>query len=258
MAPAVAPRMVTIETDIEVGADDLVKVLVIDDEEDITDSWRRLFEGQGFSVDVANSPEDAILLLKKNHYEMIVADILFENSPLTGDQMIADNPELVEKATVVAITGFGKGYKIKKRADLEKMGVRILEKGGNTDELIQLVTQKLEQRSREVAAVAQASAYTSVREALVEADLPLVGGRSVVDIKPAVNRSGSEYLVGQVHQMLIEWFRSRNEPNKKTIVYAGRTFSANELADEVERGTEIGQEHIEGMIDLFKVCLHIT
>src|SRR6266545_2852566 len=98
----------TQKVDVQILTNTLVKVLVIDDEEPIRESWKRLFGDMGFSVDAAASPDEALELLKTKSYEIIVADISFEDSEITGDQIITENPNLLRKASVVAITGFGK------------------------------------------------------------------------------------------------------------------------------------------------------
>lgn len=248
---------VKIETDIEVRADELVKVLIIDDEQSVRDSWARLFQSKGYAVSVAASPDEAIALLKTNSYEMIVADILFENSEVTGDQLITENIDLMRQATVVAITGFGKD-RIERLKELESMKVKVLEKGESKDELIQIVTQKLEQRKQQVAETAKQSLLAAVYETVIEPSVTSTGGEDAMSHrKPRVGKVTAEYLVQEVQRMLVDWFKSRQEPDKKSIVYGGRTFSANELALEVEQGTEIGREHVAGMIDLFKMCLNI-
>ena len=247
---ATGTRMVKVQTEIEVPTRDLVRVLVIDDESSITDSWQRLFEDDGYSVDTAAHPDEALSLLKHERYDVVVSDISFDNTLTTGDELIANNKKLMGDASVVAITAYGKDQ-VKRLKDLTDMGVPVLEKGKGDDELERIVQEKLEDRQREIAALAQESLKPILQEALS-------GNNEALEIRTVkADPAGHEYLLNQVRGMLTDWFRTRRNPNARTIVYGGRTFSANELACEVEEGTEIGLEHMETMIDLFKECLRL-
>ena len=245
-------HMVRVEPEIEVAAESLIRVLVIDDEKDVRESWQRLFEGMGFSVDTAADPEGAIILLrsalmKKRHYHVIISDISFDNTSVTGDQLIAENHGLMGQARIVAITAYGRD-RIKRLDKLMEMSVEVLEKGSGDDALEKIVIEQLEERKRQMATVAQ----ESVQKALIEEE-----GIGSHETQPHTALFASEYLLNEIRQMLMNWFRTRKNPNKRSIVYGAKTFSPNELASEVERGTEVGREHLETMIDLFKDCLNL-
>ena len=52
-----------------------VRILIVDDEPDITSSLKLGLARAGFDVDVFNSPKDALAKFKPNHYDMIFLDI---------------------------------------------------------------------------------------------------------------------------------------------------------------------------------------
>jgi two-component system, NtrC family, response regulator HydG len=51
-------------------------ILVIDDEESIRFTFSYLLEDQGYAVDVAASPDEALGYLKAKHYDLIFLDLL--------------------------------------------------------------------------------------------------------------------------------------------------------------------------------------
>ena len=250
-----ATQMVRVEAEIEVPTEHLMRVLVIDDEEDVTESWRRLFEGLGYSVSTARDPQGALDLLKREHFDVIVSDIVFEDSNVTGDQLIAENFSLMSQASVVAITAHAKD-RIRRAKELSEMGVTILEKGKGDNELEETVIHKLEQRKVELANFAENSLTTLIGEAVRSSPTP--GDPLLLMKQPSLSvPAGEAFLVHKIKGVLTDWFRTRKNPDKKSIVYGGRAFSPNELAQEVESGTEVGLEHLETMVDLFKECINV-
>jgi DNA-binding response OmpR family regulator len=257
MATALAPTKITekIETEVEIQRDELVKVLIVDDEKPIRDGWERLFRENGFDTDTARDPEQAQSLLKDNKYEIVIVDILFEKLPVTGDQFIVENINLMKSATVVVVTGNDKNQ-IQKLDQLKNLGIEILGKGEVARKLLQIINEKLEERKGELAKIVGRMAGYTVRRAITNEDFTVrESDRTMFDASR--NKYAVEYLVNELQKTLVNWFRTRQEPDKKSIVYGNRVFSANELANEVEHGTEIGREHLEGMIEVFKECLNI-
>lgn len=53
------------------------KILVVDDEEDLCEILQFNLESEGFEVDIANSAEEALKILKEEH-ELILLDVMLE------------------------------------------------------------------------------------------------------------------------------------------------------------------------------------
>ena len=51
------------------------KILLVDDEESIRLSFRRDFEHEGYLVTTAASGEEAIDILQKNHFDLVISDL---------------------------------------------------------------------------------------------------------------------------------------------------------------------------------------
>jgi DNA-binding response OmpR family regulator len=54
-------------------------LLIVDDEKDFSDSLRLYLEMEEYNVDVANCADDALKLVEKNRYNLIISDILMPN-----------------------------------------------------------------------------------------------------------------------------------------------------------------------------------
>lgn len=53
----------------------MIKLLIVDDEKGITDSLKDFFAHRGFSVNTANSGEDALLAVKSDRPDIVFLDI---------------------------------------------------------------------------------------------------------------------------------------------------------------------------------------
>lgn len=57
------------------GRSDRLKLLLVDDERDITSILKRGLEGAGFEVDAFNSPVEALSQYRPGHYDIVISDI---------------------------------------------------------------------------------------------------------------------------------------------------------------------------------------
>ncbi len=81
------------------------KVLVVDDEEDIRDILEFHINSQGWCVDVASSPIDALKMLKSRDYFMLITDLAMPK--MNGYELIKEVKELYPSLFCSVITGFG-------------------------------------------------------------------------------------------------------------------------------------------------------
>jgi two-component system OmpR family response regulator len=51
------------------------KILVVDDNEDITDLVETILQAEGYSCTVANNGQECLALLKNNRYDLVLMDI---------------------------------------------------------------------------------------------------------------------------------------------------------------------------------------
>jgi two-component system, OmpR family, response regulator ChvI len=80
------------------------RLLVVDDEEDITDSLKLGLERHGFTVDVYNDPREAIAAFKPKKYDLVLLDIRMP--VLSGFQVYRELSKLDRSVKVCFLTAF--------------------------------------------------------------------------------------------------------------------------------------------------------
>src|SRR3989344_1097897 len=70
------------------------KILIVDDEKDITTSVKMLLDNMGYSVTTVNSGKEALQALQKDKFDLVLLDMLMPE--MSGDQVakkIRENPK---------------------------------------------------------------------------------------------------------------------------------------------------------------------
>ncbi|HDZ76900.1 MAG TPA: response regulator [Candidatus Omnitrophica bacterium] len=94
-------------------------ILVIDDEQLVTESIRRLLKKQGYNVTIAESGIDAIekVKIKESGFDLIIADIRMPE--MDGIEIIKKLREIVRKPTPeILITGYASDESLKQAEEL--------------------------------------------------------------------------------------------------------------------------------------------
>ncbi len=81
-----------------------VKILVIDDEPDITFVLEGMLSKEGYAVDTAGSVADAEEKMEKNNYDLILADIVLGSE--TGVDILREVKTKNLNSIVIFMTGF--------------------------------------------------------------------------------------------------------------------------------------------------------
>jgi len=123
------------------AARDKVKILVVEDEEVVSNICRAVLENEGFDVDTVVDCRIAQKMINGNHYDLCLLDILIPE--MSGRQLyqwlLETHPQLAEK--VVFCTGLAIEGNIKKF--LEKSGRPLLPKPFSLDELTSIIQKAL-------------------------------------------------------------------------------------------------------------------
>lgn len=83
------------------GADEKLKVLVVDDEEGMREGMRRVLERSSFQVDLAENGEEAINLLEANSYDLALVDLKMPG--IDGFEVTRRINETLGRQTVIVI-----------------------------------------------------------------------------------------------------------------------------------------------------------
>ena len=81
-----------------------VKILIVDDEVDITSTLKRYFIFEGYDVDVTNDPYSALKMIHDNNYLLVISDISMPG--MDGIELLRRIKEYNGMIQVVMITGF--------------------------------------------------------------------------------------------------------------------------------------------------------
>lgn len=95
------------------------KLLIVDDEEGLTQILKDYFEMKGFSVSVAYTGETAIALLKKEKPEVILLDLLLKGK-LDGVDVLKSAKANSPESKVIMLTG---SDTVAKEREIKSLGV---------------------------------------------------------------------------------------------------------------------------------------
>ncbi|HSB35111.1 MAG TPA: sigma-54 dependent transcriptional regulator [Nitrospirota bacterium] len=79
-------------------------ILIVEDEETLRESIKRIFTKEGYAVDGAESAEKGLILLETNHYDVIISDIILPG--MDGIEMLSRVREQNTDQIVIIITAY--------------------------------------------------------------------------------------------------------------------------------------------------------
>mgnify|MGYP000907793135 FL=1 len=77
------------------------KILIIDDDVEVTSVYKALFKMRGFQVDVANTYKDASDKLSKNRYDVVLLDYILDE--YNGLELLEKHQQHINSNTAVII-----------------------------------------------------------------------------------------------------------------------------------------------------------
>ena len=78
-------------------------ILTLDDDKLMTLTLQSYFNSAGYNVDTENDPVQAIELVRKNHYDILLLDFLM--TPMCGDEVVAKIREFNSEIYIILLTG---------------------------------------------------------------------------------------------------------------------------------------------------------
>ena len=117
------------------------RILVVDDEHDITFSLRIGLENNGFAVDIFNDPQEALSNFKAGLYDLLLIDVKMPK--MNGFELYQEIEKMDNKAKVCFITAFEVYYNsLRELFPTVKVDCYI-KKPVTTDELVQRIKSEL-------------------------------------------------------------------------------------------------------------------
>lgn len=80
------------------------KILIVDDEKDITSTLKRYFVFEGYDVDVTNDPYTALRMIHEGNYLIVISDIAMPG--MTGIELLQRIKEYNGMIQVIMVTGY--------------------------------------------------------------------------------------------------------------------------------------------------------
>jgi len=115
------------------------KIMVVDDEESVRVILKQLLEQGGYAVETAKDGKEALGILEKGHFDMLVTDI---NMPeMNGVELLSKTREKFPMLPVIFITAYGKDKVI-----LEAMKVGLsdyIEKPFRMNDVLRIIKEHL-------------------------------------------------------------------------------------------------------------------
>ena len=122
------------------------KILCVDDENVILDSFRKILVLDGYAVDTVNSGPEAITLVKSNHYDFLFTDLKMPE--MDGVEVTKAVKYLRPDIDVIIITGYAT---VETAVDCMKLGAMdYVQKPFTEDELLEFTKKSLIKRQEKI------------------------------------------------------------------------------------------------------------
>jgi len=95
------------------------KILVVDDDSDITWFFRQILEREGFSVSTAQKGADALELAGKEKFDLAILDVVLPD--IQGDKLAKELSKKNKSLKIIFVTGF-----TRKLEGLDSTGLNIV------------------------------------------------------------------------------------------------------------------------------------
>lgn len=217
------------------------KILVVDDEEEIRDVYRIIFEDKGYNTHVASSGEECLSMLKEQDYDLVLSDL--KMGGIDGLELLKAIKESQYSCEVIIVTGFGTIDSAVSAMKLGAFGYFI--KGSDPEILLKEIEKILKIKNLE-------SDNKTIRDQLINFDYLLDSNsnnfKNMLKIaeKAAVSNSnililgesgtGKEVIAKYIHQM-------SNRKNENFVAVNCQVFSEGVLESELfghEKGAFTG------------------
>ena len=81
------------------------RILILDDEPDVTKSWVRILGSAGYQCLATTDPQEAMRLLESEHPDLLLTDLRMPG--MDGMEMLARAREIDPQMPVIVLTGYG-------------------------------------------------------------------------------------------------------------------------------------------------------
>jgi len=120
---------------------DLIRILVVDDEPDITLSFKMILENRGFKVDTYNDPLSVVNNFKADSYDLLLLDIRMPK--MDGFQLYEELRKKDNDVKVIFVTAFDINYEALRKMYPELRIESFIRKPVDSEHLTKAVKEEL-------------------------------------------------------------------------------------------------------------------
>jgi len=121
------------------------RILVVDDDEEVCNSFKQLLELRGYSVDVAKTGREAIEKSNANFYNLALLDIRLPD--MDGTELLTKMRDTIPKMVKIMVTGYPALDNVKDAINKGANGYIV--KPAEIDELLRTVKEHLDRQDEE-------------------------------------------------------------------------------------------------------------
>ncbi|MEW6195292.1 MAG: response regulator [Bacteroidota bacterium] len=200
------------------------KILCVDDEDVILDSFRKILVLDGYSVDTVNSGPEAMNLIKTNHYDFVFTDL--KMPVMDGVEVTKLVKNLRPDIDVIIITGYAT---VETAVDCMKLGAMdYVQKPFTEDELLEFTKKSLIKRQDKIQKQLKPRvhiAHISEKEKLSTGEFAIPGGVFISEghCWAAVSQDGTVKIgIDDFANKIIGKIDNINFPNLGMVVLKGQ------------------------------------
>ena len=97
------------------------RILIIDDDKDILEGYKYIFECEGFKAYTACTPSEALMLVDKEKFDTILLDYMLPS--IRGDELAERLLEISPSSKLVIISGFSNVDEVFRDRNIEIQGI---------------------------------------------------------------------------------------------------------------------------------------
>lgn len=144
------------------------KILVVDDEQTVCDSIKKILSRKGYSVDESSNVEDAVNKIKDNSYDLVITDLMMPKT--NGMELLQIVKQHYPELEVVIITGYAS---IDTAVKATKLGASdYLPKPFTPEELVTITQKAIEKRKENADKKKTVKQSEEKKSDVIDVDMP--------------------------------------------------------------------------------------
>jgi CheY-like chemotaxis protein len=227
----------------------VARVLLVDDEVSWRENFGESLEALGCVVDGVNTAGEASTLISRHPYDAVIADVVLPENPPGDIFLIEEHDRLRDKLTA-AVSAWGLS-RINNYALLQELGIPVFNKEqSQLEDLVGMVARRRHEKVDLIVDVFKQRSVFALNQ-IVDASTTT----PEADLTRYMPSPGLVKMTLMVRGLLTDWLGAVPASGRKSMVYDGEAYSAQEMLKHIEDCTEVGVRHMEMFISVIRRVL---